>query len=302
MLRDPDGTPPRQWLTIGTGALALLAAGALAGASQSALLYLDGAAPDGVSGAALAPAGPPQLIAAIPLAIAGVLALVRPVAAIGRAATTVVWAGAVYAFGQALWARSLVLSTAGDATTNQHSWTAGPGQWLSLFGTLLALGAAVLAVLTTRRIDQASLEVVDDVTLAESRARRLWPAVVLAAGIVVALALPVHTDLTGAAPTLLHGYDLDTWGFWALAIGGLGAVWAAAVTHRAGPAAALLVSAAVLVVQPLIVPTVVRDVTGYAWSAGLWAGITVVVLLARRRALLCGGGRPRQSIGTGAAR
>ena len=102
-------------------------------------------------------------------------------------------------------------------------------------------------------------------------------------------------------PTLLHGYDLDTWGFWALAIGGVGAVWAAAVTRLAGPAAAWLVSAAVLVVQPLIVPTVVRDVAGYAWSAGLWAGIAVVVLLLAARTVLRGGGRSRQDIGAGAA-
>ena len=124
----------------------------------------------------------------------------------------VLWAGAMYAFGQALWARSLVLATAGDASTNQHSWTAGPGQWLAMLGTFLALSAAVLAVLTSRRLEQASLDVVDDSSLAESRARRLWPAVVLALLIVIALAVPVHSDLTGAAPTLLHGYDLDTWG------------------------------------------------------------------------------------------
>ena len=277
--REPDGNPPQQWWTAGTGVLALLAAGALVGASQSALLHLDGAAPDGIVGAALTPAGPPQLVAAIPLAIAGLLALIRPVSPAGRAAVAVVWAGAVYAFGQALWARSLVLATAGDASTNQHSWTAGPGQWLSMLGTLLALAAAVLAVVTTRRVDQASLDVIDDATLAESRDRRLWPAVALAAGVVIALALPVHTDLTGAAPTLMHGYDLDTWGFWALAIGSIGAVGAASVTRHSGSAAALLVSAAALVIQPLIVPAVVRDVAGFAWSAGLWAGIVVVVLL-----------------------
>jgi hypothetical protein len=277
--RQPDAAPPQQWFTAGAGVLALLAAGVLVGASQTALLHLDGAAPDGIAGAALLPVGPPQLVAAIPLAVAGLLALIRPVAAVGRAAVAVLWAGAVYAFGQALWARSLVLATAGSADTSQHSWTAGPGQWLSMLGTVLALGAAVLAVLGSRRVDQASLEVVDDATLAQSRTRRLWRGVALAAGIVIALALPVHTDLTGAAPSLLHGYDLDTWGFWALATGGVGAVWAASVTRSAGKAAVWLGSAAALVVQPLIVPQVVRDVAGYAWSAGLWVGMAVVVLL-----------------------
>ena len=125
---DPDGAPPARWLTIGTGAAAVLAAAALCGAANTALLYLDGAAPDDTVGGALSPAGPPMLVAAIPLAIAGVLALIRPVAHWGRAAIAVVWAGAVYAFGQALLARSLVLSTAGDESSTGHSWSVRP--WL----------------------------------------------------------------------------------------------------------------------------------------------------------------------------
>ena len=277
--RDRDGAPPRHWLTIGTGVLALLAAAALVGASRSALLYLDGAAPDEIAGGALAPAGPPLLVAAIPLAIAGAIALIRPVAQLGRAAVPVVIAGAVFAFGHALWARSLVLATAGDSSTNRHSWTVGPGQWLALVGTMLALAAAVLAVVTSRRAAQACIDVVDDDTLYASRSARRWPAVALVVLIVLALALPVHSDPTGAAPTLLHGYDLDTWGFWALAVGGVGGVWAAALTRRAGPAGAWLVSAAAVVAQPLIIPAAIRSVPGFAWSAGLWAGIVVTVLL-----------------------
>jgi hypothetical protein len=276
---DPDGTPPRHWLIIGPGALAVLAAVALAFASQTALLYLDGAPPGEIAGAALAPAATPQWVAAIPLAIAGIIALIRPIAAPGRAAITVVWAGAVYAFGQALWASSLVLATTGDSSASQHTWTTGPGQWLSLLGTQLALAAAILAVVASRQVSQASLEVVDDDSLDKSRAARLWPALALTVLIIVALLLPVHTDLTGPSATLLHGYDLDTWGYWALVIAGVGAVWAAAVTRQAGAAAAWLVAAAGVVGQPLIVPNVLRDAPGFAYSAGLWAGIAVVWLL-----------------------
>ena len=176
-----DGAPPPGWMTTGTGVLALLAAAALVGAGSMPLLYLDGAAPDDVAGGALLPAALPQLVAAIPIAVAGLLAVVPSLAALGRAAATVVWAGAVYAFGQALLARSLVLSTTGDSTGTAHVWTTGPGQWFSVLGTICAGAAAVLAVLTMRRVEQASTAIVDDDTLADARAARRWPAVGLTA-------------------------------------------------------------------------------------------------------------------------
>ncbi|MET0965164.1 MAG: hypothetical protein ABWZ02_02140 [Nakamurella sp.] len=276
---DSDGAPPAHWLTVGTGAGAVLAAATLIWAANSALLHLDGAPPDDTVGGALSPAGPPLLVAAIPLLVAGVLALIRPAAQLGRAAVAVVWAGVVYAFGQALLARSLVLSTAGDPISTGHSWTSGPGLWLMLLGTLLALVAAVLAGVTARRVAQASLEVVDDTTLDVSRLARRWPAVGLTAVIVIALSLPVHRDLTGASSTLVNGYDLDTWGLWALAIGSIGAVWVAAYTRRAGIAAALLVAAAAVVGQPLVVPAVVRAAPGFELSIGFWAGVGTVVIL-----------------------
>ncbi|MGS0686224.1 hypothetical protein ACVBEQ_13925 [Nakamurella sp. GG22] len=277
--RDPDGSPPPGWMTIGTGVLALLAAAALVGAGSMPLLYLDGAAPDDVAGGALLPAALPQLVAAAPLTGAGVLALVPSLAVLGRAAATVVWAGAVYAFGQALLARSLVLSTTGDSTGTEHFWTTGPGQWFSVLGTLCAIAAAVLGVLTMRRVEQASPAIVDDDTLAAARSARVWPAVGLTALIVVGLSLPAHSDLTGSGPGLWHGYDLDTWGIWALAIGGVIGVWAAALTHRAGAAAAWLVASAAVVGQSLIVPPAVRAVAGFGWGAGLWAAVLAVLAL-----------------------
>jgi len=276
---DTDGAPPAHWLRIGTGAAAVLAAAALFCAANSALLYLDGSPPDDIVGAALRPAAPPLLVAAIPLALAGVLALIRPVAVWGRTAVAVVWAGAVYAFGQALLATSLVLSTAGDASATGHSWTTGPGQWLTLLGTGLALAAAVLAAVTARRVSQASLEIVDDVSLDQARHARRWPAAALTVLILLALSLPIYRSLTGSSSTLVNGYDLDTWGLWALAIGSIGAVWAAAFTRRAGIAAALLASAAAVVGQPLFVPAAVRDVPGFELSIGFWVCMATVVVL-----------------------
>jgi len=56
-------------------------------------------------------------------------------------------------------------------------------------------------------------------------------------------------------------------------------VWAAALTRRPPLAAALLVSAACVVVQPLIVPAVIRAEPGFAFGPGFWAGIVAVVAL-----------------------
>jgi hypothetical protein len=276
---DTDGAPPPRWLTIGTGAAAVLAAAALFGAANAALLHLDGAPPDNTVGAALSPAGPPLLLAAIPLAMAGVLALIRPVAELGRTAVAVVWAGAVYAFGQVLLATSLVLSTAGDASRTGHIWSSGPGQWLTLLGTGLALVAAVLAGVTARRVSQASLDIVDDESMEQARNARRWPAGALTVLILLALSLPIHRSLAGSSSTLVNGYDLDTWGLWALAIGSIGAVWAAALTRRAGVTATLLVAAAAVVGQPLFVPAAVRAVPGFELAIGFWVGIATALVL-----------------------
>ncbi len=279
-----DGAPPPRWMTLGTGALALLSAAALLVAWRSPLLYLDGAAPDETTGGALLPAALPHLVAAVPLAVAGVLALLPPRAPAGRAALTVLWAGSVSAFGQALWVRSLVLSTAGNSGAGdpagiEHSWTTAPGQWFSTLGTLLAMGAAGLAAMTDLRATQASFEVVDDDTLTAARTARTWPAVGLSVLVLVALAVPVYSDLTGSGPGLLHGYDLDTWAYWAVAIGALIGIWAATLTARRPSAVGWLVASAVVVAQPLVVPEAVRAVPGFGYGAGRWLVLVAVAAL-----------------------
>jgi hypothetical protein len=283
-----DGAPPRPWMTVGTGVLAVLGAAALLLAWRSPLLYLDGAAPDQITGGALLPAALPHLVAAVPLAAAGALALVPRLAPAGRAALTVVWAAAVYAFGQALWVRSRVLSTAGDttagetsggATGTQHVWATAPGQWSSLMGALLAVAAAVAAAVTNRRAAQASLQVYDDDSVSDARATRRLPAVALTVLVLVALAVPAYGDLTGAGPSLVHGYDLDTWGLWLLATGAVIGIWAGALTSRAQPAVAWSLAAAAVVAQPLFVPESVRAVPGFGLGAGWWLQMAAVVAL-----------------------
>ena len=62
-------------------------------------------------------------------------------------------------------------------------------------------------------------------------------------------------------------------------MGAVGAVWAGALTRRAGVAAATLVAAASLLAQPLFVPAAIRAIPGFAVGAGFWLGLGVVVLL-----------------------
>lgn len=276
---DPLASPATPTLIAAICGLA--AAAALGGASQTPLLYLDGAPPDEVSGVLLAPAALPLLIAAIPVGLAGVLALVPATAVAGRAALMIVWAGAGYALGRAFWATSLVSATStGSATGITHSWTIGPGGWLMSVGAALAVAAAVLAAVGHRRAEQASPDVVDDDSLAASRAARRWLAVLGSVAVPVALALPVYTGLgVSSAPSLLHGLDLDTWAFWALAVGGWLGLWLGATTRSTWVAAAAPVAAAAVLAQPLLVPGVTRGLPGFTLAAGFWAIVIVVIVL-----------------------
>jgi hypothetical protein len=260
---------------------ALAAAAALGAASQTSLLYLDGAPPDEVSGVLLAPAALPLLIAAIPVGLAAVLALVPATAVVGRTGLMIVWAGAGYALGRAFWATSLVSATSSGSTTGiTHTWTIGPGGWLMSVGAALAVAAAVLAVTGHRRAEQASPEVVDDDSLAASRAARRWIAVAGSVAVPVALALPVYSGLgVSSAPSLLHGLDLDTWAFWALAVGGWLGLWLGATTRSALVAASAPVAAATVLAQPLLVPGVVRGLPGFTLAAGFWAIVVLVIVL-----------------------
>jgi hypothetical protein len=272
----PPG-PPTVVAAIG----GLAAAAALAAASQTSLLYLDGAPPDEVAGVLLAPAALPLLIAAFPLGVAGVLTLPRATAVAGRAALMVVWAGAGYALGRAFWATSLVSATSTGSTSGiTHTWTTGPGGWLMGLGAVLAIVAAVFAVMAHRRAAEATPEIVDDESLARSRDRRRWTAIAATVAVPVALALPVYTGLgVSSAPSLIHGLDLDTWAFWALAVGAVLGIWLGALSRTPQVAGAGPVAAATVLAQPLMVPGVVRALPGFTLAAGFWVILVVVVVL-----------------------
>jgi hypothetical protein len=289
----PSPVPP----TLVAGICGLLSAAALAGASRAALLYLDGAPPDDVAGGLLAPAALPLLVAAVPLALGGLVALVRGSAVGGRVGLMVAWAGAGYAIGRALWATSLVTATSiASASGVTHSWTFGPGGALMVCGGVLAVAAGVFAVVGHRRAAEASPDVVDDDALARSRRQRRWVAVGLSVAVPVALALPVYTGLgVSSAPTLFHGLDLDTWAFWSLAVGGWSGLWLGALTRFPQAAVAGPIASAAVVVQPVVIPDVVRDLPGFTLSTGFWAILVLAVVMVAGAAAF---GRSAAGIGT----
>ncbi len=284
---DDDGRPPPPLMTAAAGILAVLAAVSSFAASRTALLQVNGTSPDDAAAALLAPVGPRFLIAAVPVAAAGVLLLVPPSARIGRAAAGVVWAGTVYAVAQALALRSKVVGSADNPLNAdlpqelRRTWTAGPGLWLGVVAVVLAVAAALLAAVTARRAEQASLQVVLDDSVDRSRSIRTWTASGVTILTVIASALPAYSVGLTRSSTLLLGYDLDTWGVWAVALAVVGAVWAASLTRRPAVAVTYPLAAAAVVVQPLIVPGPVRDASGFAWGPGLWAGgILLIALIA----------------------
>ncbi|WP_395725312.1 hypothetical protein [Nakamurella sp.] len=267
-----EGTAGPRATSVTAAVAGLLGAAALAGASQTALLYLDGAPPDEVAGVLLTPASLPLLIAAVPLAVAAVLTLVPATVGAGRAALLVVWAGAGYALGRALWATSLVSATSsGSVGGVSHTWTVGPGGYLMVVGALGAVVAAVFAAIATRQAAEMSIDVVDDRSLTDSRGARRWNALILTALVLGSLAMPVYSGLgVSSAPTLISGLDLDTWAFWSLAIGALLGVWIGAVTRFPMTAAGAVAGSAAVLAQPLFVPGAVRSLPGFALATGFW--------------------------------
>jgi len=280
---DGDGGAPSPMLTLAAGGLTLLAAVAAFAASRTALLQVNGAVPDAAAAAVLAPAGPRFLVAAVPLGVAGVLLLIPPTARIGRAVACIVWAAPVYALAQALALRSLVLASADNPLNAdlpaevRRTWTAGPGLWWGVVAVALAVAAAVLAVITARQVEEASLQVVVDDSVEQSRLVRGWTAAGLTILTVVGCTMPVYSVGLTPSSTLFVGYDLDAWGIWAVALAVATASWAATLTRRPAVAAGYLLAAAAIAAVPLIVPGAIRDAPGFAWGPGLWAGGALVV-------------------------
>lgn len=283
---DDEGLPPPRRMTSAAGVTALVAAGLAFGAYWAPLLLVDGQRPTGAAAGVLAPSILPWLVAAVPLAIAGVLALLPATVRIGMAATPILLASVLFALAQALSVHSRVLASADSPLALElpaelrPEWTDGWGLWLAILSVVLAVIAAVISLLALRRLAQSSLRVADDLSLSESRLIRVWYAAGVTILTLVALALPRYGYLgRNRSATLILGYDIDTWGIWAIALAVVAAVWAGVAARRADIAAALPVSAAAVAVQPLLLSDAVRAEPGFALSAGYWAVIAVVVTL-----------------------
>lgn len=283
----PNADPPSALRWIGVGVAALLAAGLCAWASTLPHLYMDGAVQPALPGvpAADAPAGPPFLVAAIPIGLAGLLALLPPAARLGRAAVAVVWAGAVFALLQSLRLLDLVLASQNNPLNAelpvelQHWWTAGPGLWWGAAGTFLAVGAAVAAASVSRDAADAARDAtpVDDGTV-PSRTARAWVSGGLAVLALIALALPMFSVGSRRGPTLALA-DIDSWGVWAIGVAVVGALVGAAVTNSRSVAAALAVAAATTLAVRVFVPAATSAEDGYATGAGLPVTIAAIAAL-----------------------
>lgn len=269
------------------GGLALLAGVAALGTAFTPLLLVGGQSPTGVAADVVAPAGPPFATAAVPLLVAGVLAVLVPTRRAGLVAVTVLWAGPVLALTEALVIRGTVLTSVSNplnATLDpslRPTWSDGAGFWLAWAAVVLAVVAAVVAAVAARRLADAGTAVPDETSVADSRPVRVGLAAGLSVATLVALGVPIYATLgRGSATTLVSGYDVDIWGRWAIAGAVLIGVWTAARTLRVDVAVAAPVAAAVAAVQPLLVPAAVRGQVGFEWRAGLWlVGVLVVLLL-----------------------
>lgn len=268
------------------GGLALVAGAAALGAASTSFLLVGGEPPSGAAADVVAPIGPPFAVAAVPLLVAGVLAVLAPTRRAGLVAVGVLAAGPVLALTQALVVRGTVLASVSNplnATLDSRlrpTWGDGAGYWLAWLAVVAALAAAVLAGVAARRSADAQTTVPDDASVAASRPVRAGLAVGLSALALVVLSVPIWSTLgRGSASTLLFGYAVDTWGLWAVAVAVIAAVWTAARTVRPDVAVAAPVAAAAVAVQPLLVPAAVRDQVGFAWGAGLWLVGALVVLL-----------------------
>ncbi|GAA2004163.1 hypothetical protein JL107_18305 [Nakamurella flavida] len=285
----PDGGRIGSRGSIVVGGLLLAAAAGCLLAWRRPILLFDGAAPTPEVADIAAPAAPPFLMAAIVLAVAGVLALLPWTAQAGRTSAGVVWAGALLALTDAGVLLARLIRAAGNTQDPlsslmaavpaefKHTWSAGPGFWAGVAGVVLAAAAAVLAPVITRRVAEQSLLQVDDASADRSRVIRRGPLAVLVVLIVGAGAFPVWTaDLTRST-ALLRGYEVGTLGVWAVTLAAVGAVLLGGTSLKPVVAAAAPVAAAVVLAQRCLVPAAIRDEAGFATGPGLVAGVVAVV-------------------------
>lgn len=285
---------PSRMTAVLAGAAALAAAGLAVAAFAlppvnapglvSSLVLADGSA---LPGSTLFAA------AAIPLAVAGALALVPVTALPGCAALTVLWAALVPAVTGAL----QLLGDEGIATALQlHLVGVGSGTWCGVAALALAGVSAVLAAVASHRAAEAASGVPDDESVAAARAVTVPLALGLGALAVVAALLPVYgTAGQIQGPTILRGYAVDAWGVWALVLATVGALAAAALSRRRWVTLTLALAAAVLQATRLVIPAGVTGAAGFDLEPGFYLqAVLVLALLAAAVVLAARTGRIRE--------
>lgn len=282
MVRAGDDTPavaaPSPAMGILAGVVGVVAGGLAAAAFALPLLDAGGLEDLLVlSDGSRLPGATLFLAAAVPLAVAGLLALVPATARAGRAALMVVWAAAVPAVTGSL----QTLGDDGISTARLMDLVSiGSGTWCGVAALVMAVVAAVLAAVTSHRAAQASATVPDDDSVASARAVTVPLALGLGGLTVVAALLPVF-DTAGQVrgPSLLRGYTVETWGVWALVLATIGALAGAAVTRRRWVALALGLAAAAVQAVRLVIPAGVPELTGFGWRPGAVLQLVLVLAL-----------------------
>ena len=279
--------PGFRFVVAGVGLAAAVAAGLAAALPQ---LHVDGHAEPATAGVVPQGAALPILFTgvAVILAVGGVLMLVGPAVPAGRPVLMVAVGGTAFALASAL----TVLNTLAAATRQAAGtdsalvglisvrvWTAGPGLWLGVLALVLSGVAAVFARLDDRAADDAQSTVPGDDELASSRRWRAIPAALVGVFAVIALALPTYRTVLGDSANLLDGFDLATWGVWALLAVVLAALVRLALDSRPVVVAAFGAASAAVVALRLLVPGVVSSAPDYATSAGTASTWALVVLL-----------------------
>jgi hypothetical protein len=277
--REPSPQSVRLLNIVGAVLTLLVAAAAFAAWRSPQLSFNGGPVPAPVSsGEISAPQAGPFLVTAIIPLIGGVLWLVPGLRRAGRAVASVGWIALVFAVAQSLYILGQLVNSASvpNAGFAAPRWTAGPGLWLGVVG--IALGAAVLAVSSaaSRQAVDSSALVADDETLARARSVGGMVATVMTVVTVVALVLPVYRSAQSTSATLLVGYQVNSWGVLALAIGAIAAAWMAGHANSVSAALAFSLTGAALLTTRLVIPDAVRAQDGFVVQAGLIAGYTAV--------------------------
>ena len=273
-----DGEPaaPSRVVAALAGIAGLLAAGLAAAAFALPALDAGGLGTLVLTDGSPVPGSTLFLAAAIPLAVAGVLALLPATARAGRAALMVLWA----AVAPGVMLAMEVLGDDGLSVARlMHLVGIGAGTWLGTAALALAGVAAVLGAVAAHQAAEATSTVPDDDSVAAARGTTVPVATGLAVLTVIAACLPVYTsngELQG--PTILRGYTVETWGVWALLVATIGALAGAAVTRSRWVALALGLAAAAVQGVRLVVPAGLPGTAGFAVRPG--AVVQAVLVLA----------------------